>query len=240
MENLISKLQKLNIPYKTYENNKILIINFDCLKVMELMEDNSVDLVLTDPPYGIDIAKKGNVGSGGVAKNTSFKAKDWDNVIPTDNIFKKILSKGKNQIIFGGNYFAHLLPASKRWIVWDKGVPEEMTFSGVELAWTSFKNNSLDFIKYQWNGMLQQDMKNKEVRVHPTQKPTGLFKKILESYSEDQDLIFDGFLGSGTTALACLKTNRRCIGVELDEDYYEICLKRIEKQLQSPTLFGVF
>jgi DNA modification methylase len=239
MKDFIKKLEDKGFKYKSYQNDDIVIINGDCLKVMGLMEDDSVDLVLTDPPYGIDIAT-GKIGADGLAKTKDYGVKEWDKHIPSVDIFKKILSIGKNQIIFGGNYFAHLLPPSKRWIVWDKEVPAGMTFSGVELAWTSIKKNSLDFIRYQWHGMLQKDMKHKEERVHPTQKPTGLFKKIIEDYSKDKELIFDGFLGSGTTALACLKTNRRCIGVELDEDYFKICCDRIEKQLQSPTLFGGF
>jgi site-specific DNA-methyltransferase (adenine-specific) len=234
----IEKLKELKVPYKVYNNGQITIINADCMAIMNLFDDNEVDLVCCDPPYGIDIAKTGKVGGKNLAKATDYGAKDWDIKPPSKKLFDEMLKISTNQIIFGANHFISKIPYdSSCWIVWDKD--NSGNFADSELAWTSFKTAVKNY-KYRWNGMIQQDMKHKEERQHPTQKPVGLFKKILESYSQKNDLIFDGFLGSGTTALACLKTNRRCIGVELDEDYFKIACDRIEKQLQSPTLFGGF
>lgn len=232
---LIKKLEDNNIIHESYENNQIIIINDDCEKIMELMEDNSIDLVLTDPPYGIDIAKTGKIG-GGVCKAKDYGSKDWDSFIPEKEVFNLIKKISINQIIFGGNYFTDNLKPSKSWLFWDKGQTAP-TYADGELAWVN-KGFGVKKYTYTWNGMIQQDMKNKEERFHPTQKPIGLFKMIIEDYSKENDLIFDGFAGSFTTALACLNTNRRCIAVEKDKDYYNIGIKRIEKKLQSPNLFG--
>lgn len=140
----------------------------------------------------------------------------------------------KNQIIFGGNYIANMLPNSKCWLVWDKHINGD--FADCELAWTSFDKpvKKYDFL---WNGMLQQNMKNKEQRIHPTQKPADLFGMILRDYSNENDLVLDCFSGSGTTAIACHRLKRRFICIEKDKDYYEASVKRLEEEQRQGVLF---
>jgi site-specific DNA-methyltransferase (adenine-specific) len=158
----------------------------DCLEFMKQLPDKSIDLVLTDPPYGIgydkSIATKGGeqYGNAATAKK-HYHTSDWDNSIPDKKVFEQIQRISKAQIIFGGNYFAHILPASRGWLCWDK-MTGANNFSDCELAWTSF-DMPLRKIEFMWNGMLQGDMKNKEERIHPTQKPRQLFSMILEKYA---------------------------------------------------------
>lgn len=134
----------------------------------------------------------------------------------------------KNQIIFGGNYFAENLSNSSCWIVWDKDNAESF-FADCELAWTSFPTAIRKF-KWKWMGMLQENMGNaKEFRHHPTQKPLALMEFCLQNYSKENDLILDCFLGSGTTAVACKKLNRRFIGIEISSDYCKIAEDRLKQ-----------
>lgn len=115
---------------------------------------------------------------------------------------------------------------SNCWIVWDK-LNGNNNFADCELAYTNF-DSAVRKYEYKWQGMLQQNMKNKDIRIHPTQKPLGLFEKILLDYSKENDLIMDCFSGSGTTAVACYKTNRRFICIEKDKEYYDLSIDRLE------------
>lgn len=206
----------------------------DCLDLMKEMEDNSVDLVLTDPPYGIGECGAKNHTREGACDPTYYMIKDWDFVKPSADYFEELQRISKNQIIFGGNYFANILPASSCWLVWDKDNSGD--FADCELCWTSFKTAVRKY-KWRWNGMLQEDMKRKEKREHPTQKPEKLIRKIIEDYSEEGQTIFDPFLGSGTTAVACINTGRNFIGIEKDADYFEIAQKRIKEAQGQTRLF---
>lgn len=141
----------------------------------------------------------------------------------------------RNQIIFGGNYFVKYLDNSSCWIVWNKNNGNN-DFADCELAWTSFKSAVRKY-DWTWNGMLQQNMKNKDIRIHPTQKPLGLFEKILLDYSKENDLILDCFSGSGTTAVACYNTHRNFICIEKDKDYYEKSIERLEQEKAQIRLF---
>ena len=206
------------------------IINADCMDILKQLPDKCIDLVLTDPPYGIgyDVACEKNngklFGTAKTIRNTYAKT-NWDNKIPEKEVFDEIIRVSKNQIIFGGNYFANMLANSKCWLVWDKHI--NGAWADCELAWTSF-DKPVKKYDYLWNGMLQQDMKNKEKRIHPTQKPVGLFKKILNDYSKEGDLILDCFSGSGTTAVACHNLKRRFICIEKDFDYWQASCERLE------------
>ena len=204
------------------------------------MPDKSVDLVVTDPPYGINIASNGKVG--GVdsitkkAKLTDYGVCTWDKFIPSREYFQEMMRISKNQIIFGGNYFVEHLYNSPCWLVWDKG-NEGTVFADCELAWTSFKSAVRKY-KYTWNGMIQENMRNKEQRFHPTQKPIGLFEWILDNYSDPNSIILDPFLGSGTTAIAAHNTGRKFIGIEKEQRYVEIAKKRLEQAQAQQSLFG--
>lgn len=141
----------------------------------------------------------------------------------------------KNQIIFGGNYFTEYLPNSSCWLVWNKENGDN-DFADCELIYTSFKSAVRKF-DWKWHGMLQENMKNKDIRIHPTQKPLGLIERIILRYSKENDLILDCFSGSGTTAIACYRTNRKFIAIEKDKDYYEKSIKRLEYETNQIRLF---
>lgn len=210
------------------------IINADCLDILKQLLDKCIDLVLTDPPYGINVAKNGKVGGKKCCKVTDYGAKEWDSEIPHKEIFEEIMRVSKNQIIFGGNYFVEYLKNSPCWIVWDK--LNTGNFADCELAWTSFKSAVRKY-EFLWNGMLQQNMQNKEKRIHPTQKPADLFGMILRDYSKEGDLIADFFSGSGTTAIASYNLKRRFICVEKDFDYWKASCKRLEDHQRQGVLF---
>jgi DNA modification methylase len=211
------------------ELNKIYCA--DCLEIMKSIPDKSIDLVLTDPPYGIWI--KGKVGGEKLAKVTDYwDFNDWDNDIPSKEYFDEMIRISKHCIIFWGNYFIENLTNSSCWIVWDKD--NTWNFADCELAWTNF-DTAVRKIKIRWNGMLQDDMKNKEIRYHPTQKPVDLFKWILENYSEKWMTILDPFLWSWTTAVACKELGRNFIGIEKEQKYVDIANKRL--QTATPSLF---
>jgi DNA modification methylase len=198
---------------------------------MKDIDDKSIDLVLTDPPYGVK-RDKGFEGFGGFGKPIARRqyADCWDDKRPDKTYFDEILRISKNALIFGGNYFADILPQGKHWIVWDK-LNTMPTFGDCELIWTNSRRNSVKKITCQYNGLLG---KEKE-RYHPTQKPLKIIKELIEKYTNENDIILDPFIGSGTTAIACMQTNRNFIGIELEPKYVDIANKRIEdykKQLQ--------
>ena len=179
----------------------------DCIDGMREMEDDCVDLVLTDPPYGINIANN--------PFRQKFEKDSWDENIPTDEYFNEIFRISKNQIIFGGNYFK--LPPSQGFIIWDKGQPENFSSSMCEYAWMSFQSPAKLF---RYRVII-------ETKLHCTQKPIPLFVWILEKYSKRGDLICDPFLGSGTTLKACRRTGRNGIGFEINPEYEPVILERI-------------
>jgi site-specific DNA-methyltransferase (adenine-specific) len=202
------------------------VFNEDCLETMKRMPDKSIDLVLTDPPYGIGM--DGKVGINGAGRAKEYQNKNWDKSTPSKEIFDEIIRVSKNQIIFGANHFIDKIPySSSCWLFWDKDNKESF-FADGELAWTSFKT-AVRVYKFRWHGMLQQDMANKEERHRPTQKPVELFKMILRDYAvkNDYKTIYDPFMGSGTTAIACKSLGLNYIGSELDKDYFEIIQKRL-------------
>ena len=202
------------------------IICGDCLEVMKGIPDKSVDLVLTDPPYGIG-ADKG-VGGFGSSKTDKHYKDNWD-IRPSKQVFDELLRVGKSVIIFGGNFFTDLLPIGKHWIVWDKvgQIDFQNPFSDCELAWTNVDKKSVK--KYI---VIQQGFVAEEKdRFHPTQKPVGLFGRILDDYSDENNLILDPFLGSGTTAVACKHLKRNFIGIEISPEYCKIAEERLRQEI---------
>ena len=225
------------LDVNTLENK---IINADCMDILKQLPDKCIDLVLTDPPYGIGYDKlcskmSGTFQGNGVARRGDYKQTDWDNKTPDKEVFDEILRVSKNQIIFGGNYIANFLPNSRCWLVWDK-MNGTNAWADCELAWTSF-DKVVKKYEFLWNGMLQQNMKNKEERIHPTQKPADLFGQILRDYSKENDLVLDCFSGSGTTAIACHRLKRRFICIEKDHEYWKASCKRLEDEQRQGTLF---
>ena len=213
-------------PYYETDNGKLY--HGDCLDIM--LELDPVDLILTDPPYGTsEMVYSKNISRGKLAKTKDYGEYVWDNKIPGTGEFYEMKKISKNQIIFGGNYFVQHLYASSCWIVWDKlnGLND---FADCELAWTSF-TTAVRKYTWRWKGMIQEKSgQYRELRVHPNQKPTGLFVAILRGYSGQNELTLDPYLGSGTTAIACERLNRRWIGIEISKEYCDIAVDRIKKE----------
>lgn len=209
------------------------IINADCMDILKQLPDKSVDLVLTDPPYGIGAGdiKFANHKTKNLNKFSIYRNNDWD-ILPSKDVFKQIFRVSKNQIIWGGNYFVENLCNSKCWIVWDKKTGEN-TYADCELAFTSFDKPVKKFTKF-WLGAHATDG---DGRIHPTQKPISLFEFCLKEFTNENDIILDCFSGSGTTAIACHRLNRRFICIEKDKDYYEASVKRLEAAQKQLTLF---
>ena len=190
--------------------------------VEKLMNGEKADIVFTDPPYGVNIGNQSQGKGGGVAKKIDYGRNDWDSEIPYEAISNCFVISD-NQLMFGANYYAEKLPPSQCWVVWDKDNGDS-DFADCELAWCSFDKASRLF-KYRWAGMLQQDMKNKEKRVHPTQKPVALSEWFFEKFDVG-NVVADLFGGSGSTMLGCEKTNRKNYTMELDEKYCDVIINR--------------
>jgi len=205
------------------------VICGDCLEVMKGIPDGSVDLVLTDPPYGIGESNEKNLSRGKLANPKNYGHYDWDSERIDRRYFEQIFRISKNQMIFGGNYYTDFLFPSSCWIVWDKDNGNN-DFADCELVWTSFKTAVRKF-KWRWNGMFQEKMGDKEVRVHPTQKPLPVLRWILNKYSKENDLILDTFAGSFTTCVAAKQLGRRFIGIEINEDYCKIGQQRLAQEI---------
>jgi len=192
----------------------------DCLEVMPTLDP--VDAVVTDPPYGI-----GQDGGRGHRKSSRAKVqekKSWDQSRPDARVFEWIAAAPAGSIIWGGNYFADLLPPRMGWLYWQKLIGGD--FSDGELAWTSRTAALKEFTYRKTNAEMD----------HPTQKPVALMKWCL-GFLPNAQTILDPFMGSGTTGVACVKLGRRFIGIELDEGYFDIACKRIEKAYAQPDMF---
>lgn len=209
--------------------------------VDRLMAGEKADMVFTDPPYGINIQSvKGKVGGtaitnfqtaaidgGHIVKSKQYKIMKGDNSIEISKKFYKLCvnKEYRNIILWGGNYFSSFLPPSSSWIIWDK----EMigNFSQAEMAWTSFKKGGVRIYKYLWNGLSREGNRTDELkaRIHETQKPVGLFVNIFDKL-DNMKIIFDGFLGSGSSLIACEKIGRRCFGIEIESHYCDVIANR--------------
>ena len=211
--------------------------NCDNMDLMREFPDKYFDLAIIDPPYGIGENGDKNKSRGKLAVAKDYKSfYDGDRSAPNQDYFKELFRVSKNQIIFGANHFISKIPFdSSCWIIWDKNNGES-DFADAELAWTSF-NTAVRIFKYTWHGMLQENMKSKELRIHPTQKPADLYKWILSKYAKQGDKILDTHLGSGSIAIACHYMNFDLVGCELDKDYFDAMQKRIKEETKQLSLF---
>ena len=193
--------------------------------------DKFFDLAIVDPPYGIDAdQKRGDTGRNGHIKQRDYHIGNWDKGIPTPEYFSEIKRVSKNQIIWGGNYFLDYLGNTSCFVVWDKDNSDNF-YADCELAWTSF-DTAVRKAKYRWHGFLQGDMKNKENRVHPTQKPVSLYRWLLENYAKPGQLILDTHVGSASSLIACESMGFDYVGFEIDPDYYAAAKNRMSKGIQ--------
>ena len=196
----------------------------DCRDILPTLP--KVDAVITDPPYGIGADKnpRANKQHGNAAApSRDYGAGTWDDAPPNANDLVTVIAAGKRAIVWGGNYFS--LPASSCWLVWDKENGNN-GYADCELAWTNLPQ-AVRRIKWRWAGMLQQDMANKEERVHPTQKPVAVMVWCIEQAGMPQTVL-DPFMGSGTTGVACAQMGRKFIGIEREPKYFDIACRRIE------------
>ena len=192
----------------------------DCMEGLKNTPDKFYDLAIVDPPYGI--------GMSSYKRNGDIKfdmAKDWDASPPSLRYFNELRRVSKNQIIFGGNYFTDKLPISKGWLFWDKKQNGNLQIG--ELAWTSF-----DRIVY-YERIWQLDRNWQLEKIHPTQKPTPLYKWILKNYAKAGDLILDTHVGSASSLIACKELGFDYVGFEIDKDYYEAASKRLARAFRK-------
>jgi site-specific DNA-methyltransferase (adenine-specific) len=207
----------------------------DCIEGMKQFPDKIFDLAVCDPPYGINVAKTGKVGGNNAGQAKDYGAKAWDKQPPNDEYFRQLFRVSKNQIVWGANHFISKMPFdSSCWIVWDKD--NSGNFADCELAFTSFDTAVRKF-QWRWNGMLQQNMKDKEERIHPTQKPVALYQLILQNYAERGDLILDTHLGSQSSRIAANKAGLDFVGFEIDREYYDNGNKRFKNFVSQGVLF---
>lgn len=219
----------------------------DITVIDTLMGGVEADLLLTDPPYGINVvsvnnkvggdkpfgSQKGKVGYGEKGKNKILDCNEYAPIIGDDTTdtarasYDIALTCSKNQIIFGGNYFTDFLPPSRCWVVWDK--QNTGNFADAELAWTSF-DKGVRLYHFLWNGLCREGSREVEgvKRMHPTQKPVGMIADIIKDFTQDDDVILDLFGGSGSTLIACEQTGHKCFIAELSEHYCDVIIQRWE------------
>jgi len=218
-------------------NQMIELINIDCMEYMKSCKDNEFDLAIVDPPYGIGESGSRNKTRGKLAKAKDYKPFYGDDLkSPDEEYFNELIRISRNQIIWGANHFIDKIAiGSPCWIVWDKqnGTSD---FADCELAWTSF-NSAVRKFSFMWAGMLQGDMKNKEHRIHPTQKPTKLYKWLLDNYAKKDYKIIDTHLGSGSSAIAAHYFGCDFVGCEIDVDYFNAAKERFENETKQFDLF---
>jgi len=216
--------------YLFYQDSWATIYCGDCRDILPMLEP--VDLVLTDPPYGIGLMHKDGTMGG-----TSRNIKRWAGQInPIYHPFNDnspidpspLLPMSKNQIIWGGNYIADKLPPQRCWLVWYKRVNgQQNCYGDCELAWSSL-DQPIRLFSYLWMGMLRDG--EQEEHYHPTQKPVSLMKWCI-SLVETSQTILDPFMGSGTTLVAAKNLNRKSIGIEIEPKYCEIAVKRLRQEV---------
>lgn len=224
------------------------VFNEDCMAGMARYPDGYFGLAIIDPPYGIgEDGSKNHTRSGirigakfkggkSFVKANKYKPYLSGDISPNVEYFKELRRVSKNQIIWGANHFISKIPYdSPAWIVWDKA-NGETDFADCEIAWTSFDRSVRKF-EFKWNGFLQGNMKQREERLHPNQKPVALYKWLLANYAKPGDRILDTHLGSGSSRIAAWDMGFDFYGWELDQDYFAAMEKRFEAHIAKPALF---
>ena len=207
----------------------ITITNEDNIELVKRYPDKYFDLAIVDPPYGANDAFESKMTDSKKQASKRTKYKEFENIVPTEEYFAELKRVSKNQIIWGGNYFG----LAGGVIVWDKN---GTAFGDGEIAICS-THKSVRIFEFTWNGMIQGDMKNKEVRIHPTQKPVKLYEWILMKYAKQGDKILDTHLGSGSIAIACHNLGFDLTACELDTEYYNNALKRLQQHQAQLQMF---
>jgi len=198
--------------------------------VNKLMDGQKADMVFTDPPYGIDVVNNNGKVGGGTAKypTAKFNKIIGDNTTDTaKEFYNTCIALGFDKfIIWGGNYFTDFLEPNRCWIVWYKNHITERTFANCELAWTNINHNAKTYSS-TWDGYTKEGESGS--KIHPSQKPIKLCSDVLQDFTKKENIVFDGFLGSGSTLIVCEKLKRHCYGIELDPNYCDVIVKRWEE-----------
>lgn len=210
---------------------KITLYNCDCMEYLRTLPDNAFDLAIVDPPTAQQYAR-GKNGFGVCDNRPDRKDTAWDKEIPTQEYFDELRRVSKNQIIWCGIYYTHLLPQSKCWLVWDKigAMNSGSPYADCELAWTSFNQVVRKFTLRQ-HGFICDSKDGK--RIHPTQKPSELYWWLLDRYAKEGDKILDTHLGSGSSAIAAWELGFEFVGIEIDKTYYNAARDRLIKHIQT-------
>ena len=215
------------------------------MDVMREYPDKHFDLAIVDPPYGIGVNKGGHTLAGnGNFKGGNFKVAagkyaggEWDANPPPVEYFAELRRVAKHQIVWGANHYISRMPwDSSGWIVWNKDNGASYQADS-ELAWTSFSKAVRNF-KFRWHGLLQQNMSEKEKRIHPTQKPVPLYRWLLENYAQPGQRVLDTHLGSGSIAIACYESGNPLVACEIDQEYYDQAIQRIKRETAQTRLFS--
>jgi site-specific DNA-methyltransferase (adenine-specific) len=207
----------------------------DCMVGMKRYPDKFFELAIVDPPYGIRQDGHRENNRSKLAKSKKYHKALWDMPAPESEYFHELFRVSGNQIIWGANHFISQMPLnSPCWIVWDKD--NSGHFADCELAWASF-NTAVRKFKFRWNGMLQENMDDKEIRIHPTQKPVQLYKWLLTNYAKPGDKILDTHMGSQSSRIAAYNMGFDYYGWEIDKDYFEAGNKRFKEQTMQQKLF---
>ncbi len=204
-----------------------MITNEDNMELMARYEDNHFDLAIVDPPYGCNWGGVEHILSGNKNKSIAFaeKAKKWD-LAPSKKYFTELKRVSKNQIIWGYNYLTEQLGNSNNLIIWDKKITGLKYLSRFEIAYCSFNNS-----------IIKQINSIKDNKIHPTQKPIALYEWLLMNYAKEGDKILDTHLGSGSIAIACHNLGYDLTACELDKEYYDAAIKRINNHKQQIRMF---
>ena len=207
----------------------ITATNEDNMLMMARYPDNYFELAIVDTPYGIGESSNDNKSRSKLGKSKDYGCKKWDDNAPNKEYFKELKRVSKNQIIWGANHFIENIPKanSSCWVVWNKenGAND---FADCELAYCSF-NTAVRKVDLRWHGMLQHDMKNKEIRIHPTQKPVKLYEWLLMNYAKEGDKILDTHRGSASLDIACHNLGFDLVTCEIDTDYFNDGNKRLKQ-----------
>ncbi len=220
----------------------------DCMEGMKTFPDGYFDLAIVDPPYGIGWDGENDTMSAGMRKDGSqrknetwsnwkpkgYAKKSWDKEPPPPEYFDELRRVSKRQIVWGGNYFTDNLPPSGGWVTWEKGVPETMSLSQCELAWTNCRN-STRHIRLLWAGYKKCE---ESERMHPTQKPVKLYSWLLENYAQPGQRVLDTHMGSGSIAIAAHYAGIHLTAYEIDPDYFHAAKARIARETSQAELFS--
>jgi len=214
-------IDNLMCKFKGVQIGKATLFNCDCNDLMAHVSENHFELACVDPPYGIGIANN--------PVRQQHAKKQWDNETPNREYFEQLRRVSKNQIIWGGNYFIEHLPSSQGFLIWDKVQPHDFSLAMAEFAWSSFQKPAKIFKR---SVLAEKD------KQHPTQKPVKLYEWLLTNYAKQGDKILDTHLGSMSSVIACLNLGYEITGCELDKDYFDAGIKRVEQSQKQQRMFA--